>query len=107
MFEFQEQEKVYPFLTVRWDTRPWAVRPGGYARNTDYCVTTVEQWKEAISWAIRWTRTYQLGFKSILLYAWNEMGEGGYLVPTAGDSEASFLCAIEEVIREQNVKLLL
>ena len=82
------------------------MRAGGYSRNCDYCVTTIEQWKEAVRWAIRWVRAYQIGFKSVLIYAWNEMGEGGYLVPTEGDSGASFLCAIKDVIEEQSIKLV-
>lgn len=34
----------------------------------------------------------------VLVYAWNELGEGGYLVPTKGDPEASFLKQIRDVV---------
>jgi hypothetical protein len=34
----------------------------------------------------------------VLIYAWNELGEGGYLVPTKGDPEAAKLKAIKEVV---------
>jgi len=37
----------------------------------------------------------------VLLYAWNELGEGGYLVPTKSDPEASFLKQIKEVVHEK------
>jgi hypothetical protein len=33
-----------------------------------------------------------------LIYAWNELGEGGYLVPTKGDPEASYLKQVKEAV---------
>jgi hypothetical protein len=33
-----------------------------------------------------------------LVYAWNELGEGGYLVPTKGDPGAAKLKMIKEVV---------
>jgi hypothetical protein len=34
----------------------------------------------------------------VLIYAWNEFGEGGYLAPTRGDPEGGFLKAIKAVV---------
>ena len=33
----------------------------------------------------------------VLLYAWNEYGEGGYLAPTKGDPAGSFLKEIKRI----------
>lgn len=37
--------------------------------------------------------------KMILIYAWNEYGEGGYIAPTVGDPKGKYLKMIKEVIR--------
>jgi hypothetical protein len=37
----------------------------------------------------------------VLVYAWNELGEGGYPVPTKGDPEASYLKVIREVVKKK------
>ena len=34
----------------------------------------------------------------VLVYAWNEFGEGGYLAPTKGDPEGNYLRALKAVI---------
>ena len=34
----------------------------------------------------------------VLLYAWNEFGEGGYLAPTKGDPEGAYLKAVKQVV---------
>ncbi|MFQ9942056.1 MAG: hypothetical protein ACLRVX_00635 [Faecalibacterium sp.] len=93
---------VYPCITTGTDLRAWKNRPGGYARHLDYCIPSVTEWKDFAQWAYDWIRAYKRDFKSIVVYAWNEMGEGGYLVPTAGDPQASFLCALEEVINSNS-----
>jgi hypothetical protein len=37
----------------------------------------------------------------VLLYAWNEFGEGGYLAPTKGDPDGAYLRAIKQVVTGQ------
>lgn len=93
---------VYPCLTSGTDLRAWKYRPGSYARHVDYCVPTVSEWKEFVQWGYDWIHAYKQGFKSVVIYAWNEIGEGGYLVPTVGDRQASFLCALEEVVNKNS-----
>jgi hypothetical protein len=34
----------------------------------------------------------------LLVYAWNEFGEGGYIAPTDGDPEGSYLKALKSVL---------
>jgi hypothetical protein len=40
----------------------------------------------------------------VLLYAWNENGEGGYLMPTKGDPNGEFLKAIKRVADDRSKK---
>ncbi len=85
----REGERPYvPYLPAGWDPRPWKdPRPA-------FAMPTREEWGEALS------RVKQalideprLGihtgggqrFKAVLIYAWNEFGEGGILAPTAGE----------------------
>lgn len=37
----------------------------------------------------------------VLLYAWNEYGEGGYLAPTKGDPDGSFLKENKKIAENQ------
>jgi hypothetical protein len=37
----------------------------------------------------------------VLLYAWNEFGEGGYLAPTQGDPEGAYLKAVKHVVERK------
>jgi hypothetical protein len=39
----------------------------------------------------------------VLLYAWNEFGEGGYLAPTKGDPEGAYLKAVKQVVQGAEV----
>ena len=34
----------------------------------------------------------------VLLYAWNEFGEGGYLTPTKGDPNGAYLDVVKRVV---------
>jgi hypothetical protein len=34
----------------------------------------------------------------VMVYAWNEIGEGGYIVPTKGDPEGKYIKAIRDVL---------
>ena len=93
-------EHMYNFvtsITCGWDSRPWADRPGTYARPTDWFVPDVEKWKTHFDWAYRFAKIYSNSlFKSVLICAWNEYGEGSYLAPTKKDS--SMLRVINDVI---------
>jgi hypothetical protein len=37
----------------------------------------------------------------VLLYAWNEFGEGSYLAPTKGDLEGAYLKAVKQVVERK------
>ena len=81
-----------PVATLGWDMRPWE-KPGlpedqQVIRYPDRSPKGVETMvRQARTWinehATRTTRE-----KILLLYAWNEYGEGGYLTPTEADGDA-------------------
>lgn len=97
-----------PEVTVGWDKRPWEEREGlGQKQGWYYTDRTVEQFKGFLNDAIQWMDTHPeqtTRERIMLLYAWNELGEGGYLVPTKGDPEARYLKAIREVVSDRKRK---
>jgi hypothetical protein len=93
-----------PAVTTGWDMRPWekpdlpAERQSVYY--PDRTPQAVGQFVErAVNWLDRHPdRT--LRERLVLLYAWNENGEGGYLTPTKADGDA-YLKAVEAAVRKQ------
>ena len=84
-------------ITCGWDSRPWSERPDTYARPTDWFVPDINKWRAHFDWAYRFAKIYSNSlFKSVLICAWNEYGEGSYLAPTKKDS--SMLRVINDVI---------
>ena len=93
-----------PVINSGWDKRPWE-GPDGMNQVEGWYFTgdTPELFqgflRDAIGWMnvnpIRTTRE-----RIVLIYAWNELGEGGYLVPTKGDTQAAKLKKIKELLDE-------
>lgn len=96
-------ERPYiPEITVGWDKRPWE-GPDGLNQKEGYYYPdrTPEQFKSFLEDAITWMDNHPeqtTKERMILLYAWNELGEGGYLVPTKGDPDAKYLQVVKEVM---------
>jgi hypothetical protein len=91
-----------PTLSVGWDKRPWegdrglGQKPGWYFPDR-----TPEQFAAALQSAIEWMDRHPeqtTAERLLLLYAWNEFGEGGYLAPTKGDPGGAYLQAVKQVI---------
>jgi hypothetical protein len=91
-----------PTLSVGWDKRPWegerglGQKPGWYFPDR-----TPEQFAAALQSAIEWMDRHPeqtTAERLLLLYAWNEFGEGGYMAPTKGDPEGAYLQAVKQVI---------
>ncbi len=40
----------------------------------------------------------------VLIYAWNEFGEGGYIAPTKGDSQGDYLNALQSALKRVGAK---
>ena len=81
-----------PSVTDGWDPRPWDEQPYG---NLFWFTRTPEQVAAFVREAIGWVQAHpsmQVGASStpplVLLEAWNELGEGGYVLATKEDGYA-------------------
>lgn len=96
-----EEQPYIPLLTAGWDKRPWEGREGSNQRAGWYFPdSTPDQFKNFLTDAIQWMDANPAKTtkeRLVLIYAWNELGEGGYLVPTKGDKEAVKLKMIKAV----------
>lgn len=100
-----EKQPYIPEVTVGWDKRPWEDKSGkgtGGAKEGWYFPNrTTKEFKGFLTDAITWMDghpTQTTKERYVLIYAWNELGEGGYLVPTKGDPKASYLKVIRSVV---------
>ena len=100
-----EKQPYIPEVTVGWDKRPWEDKSGngtGGAKEGWYFPNrTPKEFKDFLTDAVTWMDehpTQTTKERYVLIYAWNELGEGGYLVPTKGDPEASYLKVIRSVV---------
>lgn len=97
-----EEQPYMPQITVGWDKRPWEGPNGNNQVEGWYFPDhTPQQFRNFLEDAIQWmdnnpTRTPKE--RIVLLYAWNELGEGGYLVPTKGDPKASYLKQVKAAV---------
>jgi len=91
-----------PIVTAGWDKRPWEdptglnQRPGYY-----YPDRTPEQFADLLRDATAWMEKHPeqtTAERIVLIYAWNEFGEGGYIAPTKGDQDGKYLKALRSVV---------
>lgn len=99
----KEDQPYIPEITAGWDKRPWE-NPTGLNQKQGWYFPdrTPQQFKDFLSAASKWmddNPTKTTKERIVLVYAWNELGEGGYLVPTKGDPEASYLKVIKNLIK--------
>jgi hypothetical protein len=95
-----KEQPCMPTVIVAWDKRPWENK-NGKGEGWYYPDRTPEQFKTHLSDAIKWMDehpTQTTKERLLLMYAWNELGEGGYLVPTKGDPQASYLKVVASVV---------
>ena len=94
--------RVLPWATTGWDPRPRVEHPVSW---TTY---EPEAWAQPgtpteiaahLERALAWTVSYPTAGKAnaVLMYAWNEFDEGGWLCPTLGEGTAR-LDAIRAVL---------
>lgn len=87
---------VVPVVMVGWDKRPWEA-----TEKTKYYINrTPAKFKNHFRNAMLNVQSNNPSIKIVMIYAWNELGEGGYLVPTKGDPKGKYLKAIKEARRE-------
>ena len=101
--QFAEQTPLpyVPVVTVGWDRRPWekgSLPPE--KMSVWYPDRTPKLVEEFVRMGIRWLDEHPdkaTAQRLLLLYAWNENGEGGYLTPTEADG-TKYLEAVERAI---------
>ena len=98
--------QVVPIVTAGWDPRPRIHTPvpwyQGYAEDGWAQTPTPQELAEHIRDAIEWVRKKSCEPNAILIYAWNENDEGGWLLPTLGTGgvpNTERLDALRKVLR--------
>jgi hypothetical protein len=90
-----------PVVTIGWDRRPWEQgklppeKMSGW-----YPDRTPEQVEDFVRLGVEWLDQHPdktTAERILLLYAWNENGEGGYLTPTAKDG-TKYLEAVQRAV---------
>lgn len=99
-----------PTVSVGWDPRPWKTNPDDEAkRNWYYYVdNTPAKFKKSLEKAVQWIENNPqatINEKMIMIYAWNELGEGGYLVPNKSNNNGDHLKVIKEVVFKRKERL--
>lgn len=95
--------KAIPTVSAGWDPRPhrddvWGY--GGYTSGPVVEYATPDQIATHLGEGVQWLRDYPASAeaKTIIMYAWNELSEGGWIVPTHSEGTAR-LEAIRQVLR--------
>ncbi len=105
-WEGTPEQPYIPEITVGWDKRPWEgpqglnQKPGYYYPNR-----TPKAFAGFLNAADQWMDEHPnetTKERIVLVYAWNELGEGGYLVPTKADPKAKYLKTIKKVVKKTN-----
>lgn len=90
-----------PVITVGWDRRPWEKdRIAPEKLSVWYADRTPALVEDFVRLGVRWLDkhpTKATPQRLLLLYAWNENGEGGYLTPTAKDG-TNYLQAVQRAV---------
>jgi len=90
-----------PVITIGWDRRPWEeekLPPG--KMSVWYPDRTPKLVKEFMRLGVQWLNKHPdkaTPERLLLIYAWNENGEGGYLTPTATDG-TEYLKAVKRAV---------
>jgi hypothetical protein len=90
-----------PAVTIGWDCRPWELdRLPPEKQSVWYPDRTPKLAEEFVSKGIQWLDKHPekaTPQRLLMIYAWNENGEGGYLTPTKKDGEA-YLKAVQRAV---------
>jgi hypothetical protein len=88
------QQCFIPTIMAGWDPRPWDSPPSWYFNNPTYIVggqnrgRTPANFGSHLQNAINFNNAHAnkaTAENLVMVYAWNEYGEGGYIAPTLGD----------------------
>ncbi len=102
------QQPLIPTISIGWDRRPWEAQ-GNYTQGNKnqshyFPDRTPEAFESFLRKAVAWMDAHPEETnpdRLAVIYAWNELVEGGYLVPTQEDPNGLYLRAIRRVVRGQ------
>jgi len=101
------QQPLIPLATQGWDRRPWegddgrGLGPKGVPVSWYFVGGTAEAFGGLLQRIVQWmdaNPALTTKDRLALIYAWNEIGEGGWLVPCKDDPNGSYLKAIRRVV---------
>jgi len=99
------EQPYMPIVTAGWDKRPWegptGLKRGDRSTGWYYPDRTPEQFAGSLRDASTWMEEHSeqtTAERIVLIYAWNEFGEGGYVAPTKGDPDGKYLNAVKSVV---------
>ncbi len=95
-----------PVVTQGWDRRPWEAKNGeglgdGKFVSWFFDKGTPEQFGNLLERLAVWMDANPAAVtkdRLAIIYAWNEIGEGGWLVPCRDDPDGAYLKAIRRVV---------
>jgi len=95
-----------PCLTQGWDRRPWEAKNGeglgqGSPVSPHFDRGTPAELENYTKSLVEWMNANPSGVtkdKLAIIYAWNEIGEGGWLVPCKDDPVGAYLKAIRNAV---------
>jgi hypothetical protein len=95
-----------PCLTAGWDRSPWEPadgtgRVGGVSLSPHFARATPAEFESYIRELLWWMDNHPEKItkdRLAIIYAWNEIGEGGWLVPCKEDPAGEYLKAIRRVV---------
>ena len=83
---------IAPCVMVNWDCRPWEIKTEGLY----YIGRTPDLFRKQLEAAFRFVVKRNQTYRLVMVYAWNELGEGGYLIPTQEDKKAVYLKQVKK-----------
>ena len=97
------EQPYIPIVTSGWDKRPWE-GPTGLNQDAGwhYPDRTPEHFSEYLRSAVEWMNRNPdqiTAERLMLIYAWNEFGEGGYIAPTRDDPDGRYLKSFQSCSR--------
>ena len=90
-------QKLMPVVDSGWDVRPLDYAPSWYFNPTRTPAAFATHVQDAINYMNNHP-TQTTAEKIMMIYAWNEYSEGGYIAPTVGDPNGQYLDALASVV---------